>query len=127
MRSLHKMDELSRIALALRGVRPDAAGLEEDLHRKVAEALSCAGIAFLHEARIAPGARVDFLAGRVGIEVKCRHAGRAALVRQAQKYLRCEALDALVVATRSGVDLPRHIAGKPVATVCLSRNWGIAL
>ena len=67
------------------------------------------------------------LAGRVGIEVKCRHAGRAALVRQAQKYLRCEALDALVVATRSGVDLPRHIAGKPVATVCLSRNWGIAL
>ncbi len=121
------MDELSRIALALRGVRPDAAGLEEDLHRKVAEALSCAGIAFLHEARIAPGARVDFLAGRVGIEVKCRHAGRAALVRQAQKYLRCEALDALVVATRSGVDLPRHIAGKPVATVCLSRNWGIAL
>ena len=34
------MDELSRIALALRGVRPDAAGLEEDLHRKVAEALS---------------------------------------------------------------------------------------
>ena len=46
------MDELSRIALALRGVRPDAAGLEEDLHRKVAEALSRAGIAFLHEARI---------------------------------------------------------------------------
>ena len=40
------MDELSRIALALRGVRPDAAGLEEDLHRKVAEALSRAGIAF---------------------------------------------------------------------------------
>ena len=57
------MDELSRIALALRGVRPDAAGLEEDLHRKVAEALSRAGIAFLHEARIAPGARVDFWPG----------------------------------------------------------------
>ena len=121
------MDELSRVALALRSVRPDAAGSEEDLHRKVAEALARAGIAFLHEARVAPGARVDFLAGRVGIEVKCRHGGRAALLRQARKYLSCAALDALVVATQSGVDLPRRIAGKPVATVCLSRNWGVAL
>lgn len=112
---------------ALRVVRPDAAGTEGDLHRKVASALEGAGIDFLHEARVAPGARVDFLAGRVGIEVKCRHAGRAALVRQAGKYLRCGGMDALIVATQSGVDLPRRIAGKPVVTVCLSRNWGIAL
>ena len=52
------MDELSRVALALRSVRPDAAGSEEDLHRKVAEALARAGIAFF-----ARGARG---AGRAG-------------------------------------------------------------
>jgi len=120
------MDELNRVVAALKTVRASATCEEYDLHRLVMLALEQAGIEYAHEARVAPGARIDFLAGNVGIEVKKR-TGRAVLMRQARKYLASDSVACLVVAAQHGVDLPARIAGKPVASLCLNRNWGIAL
>ena len=120
------MDEMNRVVAALKTVRAGATCEEYDLHRLVSLALDQAGISYTHEARVAPGARIDFLAGNVGIEVKKR-AGRALLMRQARKYLACDSVSCLVVAAQHGVDLPARISGKPVVSICLNRNWGIAL
>lgn len=120
------MDEISRILSALKSVRPSASCEEYDLHRMVARALEEAQIPFIHEARLEKGARIDFLAGNIGIEVK-KQTGRSVLLKQIGRYLDSQSVSCLIVATRRGVDLPAKVHGKPVYTVCLSRNWGIAL
>lgn len=120
------MDEVNRILSALKTVRPSPTCEEYDLHRLVAQALEGAQIPFIHEARLEKGARIDFLAGTIGIEVKKR-AGRALLMKQIGRYLDSLSVSCVIVAANHGIDLPAKLHGKPVYTVCLSRNWGIAL
>ena len=120
-------ETISAIVKALAAIRPEAQPEECDLHVLVARALGDSGIACRHEVRIAPRCRVDFLAGRIAIEVKKGRPSPALLRRQVERYLGMEALDGIVVAAQIAVDLPRLIHGKPVAFVALNRNWGVAL
>ena len=120
------MDEVTQILTALKTVRPSPTCEEYDLHHLVAQALEKAEIPFTHEAYLEKGARIDFLAGTIGIEVKKR-AARATIMKQIGRYLDSASVSCLIVATRHGVDLPAKLHGKPVYTVCLSRNWGIAI
>jgi hypothetical protein len=71
---------------------------ERGLQDAVARALANAGVEARAEVVIAPGARIDFLVGRVGIEIKVDGAP-AAVERQLRRYLRSDALDALVLIT----------------------------
>lgn len=115
------------ILCALGAIRIPAVSTEPAIHGLVADALSSAGIAAVHEAKLAPGRRIDFLAGRIGIEVKVGRQPRAKLVQQAGKYLALDALDALILVVTRGANLPGALCGKPVVVFGLSKLWGVSL
>lgn len=120
-------DFVSPILSALSAVRTPAAPGEYDLHALIAAALDEAGIAYTHEARLPGGARIDFLTGSVGIEVKKSRPERARLLRQLDKYLACQELDALIVVSQRALSLPSTCRGKPVILFTLNRLWGVSL
>lgn len=120
-------EAIERVTGALASLRVAAQPEEMELHQAVSEALTRAGIAFVHEAKLAPCCRIDFLAGRIGIEVKKGRPAAAALRGQLARYLAGDRLDAVVVVAQRTVALPRAIQGKPVALVTLDRLWGVAL
>lgn len=119
--------EIQTIVCALSDIRIPAMPGEYDLHADVSAALTRAGISHIHEYRLAPRCRIDFLAGRIGIEIKKGRPAPAALKEQLTRYLRGDELDAIVVVVQQAVNLPQTIFGKPVNLVSLNRLWGVAL
>lgn len=120
-------DKIKTIVCALSSIRVPAMPGEYDLHAEVSAALSCAGIEHSHEYKLAPRCRIDFLAGRVGIEIKKGRPTPSLLREQLTRYLRSDELDAIVVVVQQAVSLPQTICGKPVELVSLNRLWGVAL
>ena len=112
---------------ALTAVRMPAQPEEYDIHAQVASALDAAGLPFEHEYKLGPRCRIDFKAGRVGIEVKKGRPASGELVRQLRRYLASDELEAVVVVTQRVTALPERILGKPVRLVSLNRLWGVAL
>ena len=119
--------ETEGIVDALSAIRCGASDTEEKLHALVAQALSDAGIEAVHEARLAPRCRIDFLAGSVGIEIKKKRPERAKLIAQLTRYAACDRIGALIVVAPRGVYLPAAIGGKRVRLLALERLWGISL
>ena len=120
-------EKIDRLTRALSGLRIPLIVNEYQLHEHIAAALSDGGFVIQHEAVLAPRCRIDFLAGRIGIEVKRGKPQKAALVRQCSRYLASEKLDALILVLDTSVSLPREINGKPLITFGLNKLWGIAL
>ena len=120
-------DQINQLTRALSGLRIPLIVNEYQLHEHIAAALSDGGFVIQHEAVLAPRCRIDFLAGRIGIEVKRGKPQKAALVRQCSRYLASEKLDALILVLDTSVSLPREINGKPLITFGLNKLWGIAL
>ena len=118
---------LERVICALQTIRCGAACTEEELHVMTAGALHDAGISAIHEARLAPRCRIDFLAGNIGIEIKKNRPDRAKLLAQIARYAACEQISELVVVAPRGVNLPESVAGKRVTMLSLERLWGISL
>lgn len=88
---------------------------ELELQDAIAEVLERADVAYAREVTIA-GGRIDFMAGRVGIEVKVR-SSLAALTRQVYAYLEAEDLDELLVVTTLHRLALEDMRGKRVVTV----------
>ena len=120
-------EQIQTVLDALSAVRVPAVPGEYDIHAEVSAALDRAGIRHSHEFRLAPRCRIDFLAGRVGIEIKKGRPAPSALRAQLERYLASDELAAVVVVTQRAVSLPRMIHGKPVELVSLNRLWGVAL
>lgn len=120
-------DDIQRITDALSTLRTPATPGEYDLHTAVSGALTQAGIAHQHEFRLAPRCRIDFLAGRIGLEIKKGRPTPSALREQLSRYLKSDVLDAIIVVTQRAVFLPQTIGGKPVRQISLNRLWGVAL
>jgi hypothetical protein len=120
-------DRLTEITQALTRLRAPLCQGEYDLHALVAGAFQEAGIPFLHEERLGPRCRIDFLAGTVGIEVKKGKPVRRQLLRQLERYAKSARVEALVVVVERAADLPGEILGKPCFTLSMNRLWGIAL
>lgn len=118
---------MEEIFLALQSLRVPAVPGEYDLHLMIAQALTRAGIVYHHEYRLAPRRRIDFLIGRIGLEVKKSRPASRALVLQLRRYLESEEVDALIVVAQKSVPLPQTILGKPVFQFPLNRLWGVAL
>ena len=72
---------LDRVLDALGTLRSPFAPYEADLHLRVGECLSAAGLPAVHEALLAPGCRIDYLVGGVGVEIKKGRPDPAALRR----------------------------------------------
>ncbi len=118
---------LMHVTQALSRLRAPFCQGEYDLHALAANALREADISFLHEERLAPRCRIDFLAGTVGIEVKKGRPERRRLLRQLERYAVSPRIEALVVLVERAADLPGEILGKPCVTISVNRLWGIAL
>ena len=118
---------IALIQSALSFIRLPAAPGEYDVHAEVARALDRAGIEYMHEYRLAPRCRIDFLVGRVGIEVKKGRPAPGELKRQLARYLASPELESVIVVTQRAVPLPDKIGGKAVYQIALNRNWGVSL
>lgn len=121
------MDQIDRIVRALKALRIPLIENEYTLHDMIAAVLRDGGFCVCHEARLAPRCRIDFLVGGVGIEVKRGKQDRKKLRAQCEKYLACDALDALIVVLDGAVMLPDTLCGKPVRVIGLNKLWGVAL
>jgi len=118
---------MARIREAICSIRCGAADTEEALHAQVLSALCDAGFAPVHEARLAPRCRIDFLVEDLGIEVKKSRPNPAQLRGQLARYAVCGQIAQLLVIAPRGVNLPKTIGGKPVFQIALERLWGISL
>lgn len=118
---------MAQVAAALMELRSPIAMYETDIHACVGQRLTAAGLPFTHEARLAPGCRIDFLVGTVGVEIKKGKPSAATLAAQLRRYAACDAVGGLIVVTERSVRLPKTILGKPVRLITLSQLWGIAL
>ena len=121
------MSEMERILLALSAVRVPAQPEEYEIHNEIARALDDAGIEYIHECKLKPGRRIDFLCGAIGIEVKKGRPDGMRLRAQLARYLEDERLAAAIVVLQRPCALPERICGKPVRVVALNRLWGVAL
>ena len=121
------MNDLNELLRALNALRMNALPEEYDIHAAVCEAFDRAGIAYVHEAKLAPRCRIDFLCGRIGLEVKKGKPPLRTLRTQLTRYAQTGALDTIIVLTEQSVRLPATISGIPVRAVSLNRLWGIAL
>ena len=100
---------------------------EYDLHRLVMDALTAAGIPWVHEVKLGPRCRIDLMCGGVGIEIKRGKIEIARVKEQLRKYAACPQVEGLILVTEKTVPLPHTMNGKPVRLICLNRLWGIAL
>ena len=112
---------------ALKELRSPFALYETDIHQMVAKRLADAGLDFVHEAKLGPGCRIDYLVGPVGLEIKKGKPDANALRRQLARYAAFDAVEAIIVLTSRTVALPDTIMGKPVRGVVLNQLWGVAL
>lgn len=118
---------LERVMQALGAIRCGAADTETALHAQVLRALDDAGLPAEHEHRLSPRCRIDFMVGRIGIEVKKNRPESARLREQLSRYAASGEVDELLVIAPRGVNLPRTIGGKRVTMMALERLWGISL
>lgn len=121
------MTEAQKIMNVLSGLRVSPQPEEYEIHDMIANALTESGIDFVHECRLAPGRRIDFCAGNIGIEVKKGRPESAVLQRQLSRYLESDQLDAMIVVMQRPCRLPERINDKPVYVLALNRLWGVAL
>jgi hypothetical protein len=93
---------------------------EGQLQDGLAAVFTAQGVVAEREVRLAGHDRIDFLVGRVGVEVKTR--GQvAAVARQLQRYAGCDRIDALLLVTAVArhLTLPATIGGKPLLVASL--------
>lgn len=79
----------------------------------------------MHEASLGQRARIDFLCGRTGIEIKRGRPNVKTLAQQLHRYLDSEQLDGLIVVVERAANVPSLIDGKRVEVVSLNSLWGI--
>jgi len=118
---------LERVMEALSTIRCGAACTEEELHALIIRAFRAAGLEAVHEARLAPRCRIDFLVENIGIEIKKKRPERAKLLAQLERYAACSQVSQIIVVAPRGINLPDRIDGKLVTMVALERLWGICL
>ncbi len=114
------LEELYRVTKALSGLGI-VAQEESEFSRIVEDRLREAGVAFTAEVSLSPKDRIDFVAGRIGIELKVQ-TSVAAMTRQLDRYAASEKIDWLVLVTASrklGLSMPRELRGKGITTVIL--------
>lgn len=92
-------------------------GLSENVVQvQIERAFRDEGVACRREVELAPGDRIDFMVGSVGVEVKIKGT-RAQIIRQLGRYVRSCQVDEIVLAATSRRilgDVPDEIGGKSV-------------
>lgn len=117
-------EEAARIAALIGGQRYRYRD-EDRLHAGIEQVLAAAGVEAVAEARLSGRDRIDFLAGRTGIEVKIA-GSNADVTRQLRRYASHPEITALVLVTTRARHrgIPKAVGGKPVLVVFLSGVTG---
>lgn len=97
-------------------------GDEKRLQTEIAACLSNANISFAREVRLDGKNRIDFLADRIGIEIKIK-GGRMDIYRQLQRYAAFDGIGELILITNAAMGLPSEIGSKPIYYVSLGAGW----
>ena len=118
---------LAAVLDALKELRSPFALYETDLHQMVMKRLTDAGMAFVHEANIGPGCRIDYLVEKIGIEIKKGKPDASAVKKQLMRYAACDGVEAIILLTQRTVAVPKTVLGKPVHVIVLNQLWGVAL
>lgn len=118
---------LQTVLDALKELRSPFALYEMDIHEMVAKRLSEAGLSFIHEAKLAPGCRIDYLVGNIGIEIKKGRPDAFAVKKQLMRYAACDGVEAIILLTQRTVAVPKTVLDKPVRVIVLNQLWGVAL
>lgn len=121
------MPAFEDILAALRTMRAPLSLNEYSMHKLVESVLSNGGFPWLHEAPLAPKSRIDYLSGRIGIEIKRGKPQLKPLLKQISRYLESDRLDSLIVISERQLELPPLILGKRCENLCLIKLWGNAL
>lgn len=95
---------------------------EKVLQASIGGCFDANGIAAEREVNLGNGDIIDFMVGRVGIEVKIR-GQRRAIYRQCVRYCEHAELDGLVLATNAAMGMPEILSGKPVLIANLGKAW----
>jgi len=96
---------------------------EGAVQRGLARLLREERVPYEAEVVLAPSDRIDFVIGRVGIEVKIGQSRRA-ILRQLERYAASDRVDAILLV--SSAPFPSsgfELNGKPVHIVSLSTGW----
>ena len=118
---------LAAVLNALKELRSPFAFYEMDIHQLVGQKLSDAGLPFVHEAKLAPGCRIDYLVDTIGIEIKKGKPDASAVKKQLMRYAACDGVEAIVLLTQRTIAVPKTVLGKPVHVIALNQLWGVAL
>ena len=113
---------------ALRRIRTPIINDEFKLHQMIKIELGKDNIEFLHEYRLAPRNRIDFLtiATGIGIEVKKGKPNEQSVYAQLERYAQFEPVLGLILVIERYMDLPEEINGKPVRSIGLRKLYGVA-
>lgn len=96
---------------------------EMRLQEGIAAVLASSHIPFEREVKLSQHDRIDFMTGRLGIEVKVGHP-LTSVMKQVHRYMQIGEVDELLLVTnrcRHSI-VPETINGKPVAVLFL--GWG---
>jgi hypothetical protein len=96
-------------------------GTEESVQETIATVLTAARVSFERECRLSKQDRIDFLVGRVGVEVKVG-GGLSAVIRQLHRYAQSDMVDELVLVTSklTLARVPAELNGKRVRVAALA-------
>jgi hypothetical protein len=104
---------------------------EVEIHEKIAEQLKQANIVFKHEYKLISHKRFDFWISGIVIEVKKQRPETSRLIKQLERYTSAPEVKAIIVVIEKAYKLkgilPKKLNDKPVYTISLSKNWGVAL
>lgn len=106
------------LASALRGYRFNF-NTEDELQQGIARALDNEQVSYEREAILTGRDRIDFLCGRIGIEVKTE-GSRADVLRQLHRYCGLDKIDELILVSRKhrhSLGLSESLRGKPVHVI----------
>lgn len=111
--------ELADIVRALSG-KGIVTQHESEFQDKVARLLAEASVSFEPEVRLSPQDRIDFLVGRVGVELKVQGTF-AAVLRQLHRYAQSDRIDHLVLVStvRKLACMPPDVGGKGVTVIIM--------
>ena len=116
---------MDAVLRALKTIRAPFSRDEYDLHALIGEAFERNDIPYVHEAPLAPRARIDFLCGTVGVEVKRGRPNVKTLTGQLKRYMDSDKVTALIVVVERAAKLPSQLQGKPLQVLSLNSLWGI--
>lgn len=95
---------------------------ESEMQQTIEKALTQGGYQFSREHRLSDKDVIDFLVDGVGIECKVKGQPMA-IHRQAERYLRHDEVEAIIIVTAKHMGTPGLYNEKPIEIVKVGKSW----